>query len=112
MFTGTHHHLPSIEAGRVDRRRADEARPSLPSVGDVGQVEQQAAGDQFFVLTAGVELRGIRRIATEDALHDGGAGGLAERDGGVDPLVAGRGVELMGEHRHGGLLRRPTSTSG
>ena len=60
------------------------------------KVEQQAGLDQLFVLAARVELGGTRRIAAEGALHDRRAGRFAERDGAVDPLVAGL-VELLGE---------------
>ncbi len=75
----------------------------------IGEIEQHVAGDQFFVLTAGVELRRARGIATENALQRGRAGVFAAGDSSIDPLVAAQGVELTSEHRHGSLFaaRRP-----
>ena len=105
MLTGTQYQCPSTRQAAPDLLRTDHVCP-MAGLGDVVELQKLVVLDQLFVFAAGVELRGARRIAAEDALHDRRARGLAERDGAVDPVVALPViVEGLGKLRH----RRATS---
>ncbi len=87
-----------IRAGVEELGGTDDVLPVF-LLGEIGQVGHQAGFDEFFRVTARVELGCAHRIAAENTADDQRGGGRARTgDGAVDPVIVTQSVVLISKN--------------